>query len=143
MKKICAKCKIKKDLNDFAKGSAYKDGRRGTCKSCHAAYMKQYYYDNPEKTKRKNKQIRHNWKKHKISEDHYNSLLSIHNGTCHSCKYNKATNIDHDHECCQGGYSCGKCVRGVLCHQCNSALGLLKDNRDNILGLLNYIDLVS
>ena len=143
MKKICAKCQNEKDLNDFAKGSAYKDGRRGTCKSCHASYMKQYYYDNPEKTKRKNKQIRHNWKKHRISEEYYNTLLSMNDGTCHSCKENKATNIDHDHSCCPGGYSCGKCVRGVLCHQCNSALGLLKDNKNNILGLLNYIDLVS
>ena len=140
MEKICAKCKNKKNLNDFAKGNAYKDGRRGTCKSCHAAYMKQYYYDNPEKTKRKNKQIRHNWKKHKISEEDYKNLLSLHGGKCHSCKINNATNIDHSHECCPGAYSCGRCVRGVLCHNCNSSLGLLKDSRQNIIGLLQYID---
>jgi hypothetical protein len=140
VEKICAKCQNKKDLNDFAKGSAYKDGRRGTCKSCHASYMKQYYYENPEKTKRKNKQIRHNWKKHRISEEQYNNLLSLYGGKCHSCKINNATSIDHNHACCPGGYSCGECVRGVLCHNCNSSLGLLKDSRQNIIGLLQYID---
>jgi len=31
--------------------------------------------------------------------------------------------IDHDHQCCGGGGSCGKCVRGALCNRHNTALG--------------------
>ncbi len=30
--------------------------------------------------------------------------------------------IDHDHQCCDGYFSCGKCVRGALCHKHNTAL---------------------
>lgn len=27
--------------------------------------------------------------------------------------------IDHDHSCCPGR-GCGKCIRGIVCHQCNT-----------------------
>ena len=36
--------------------------------------------------------------------------------------------VDHDHGCCPGGLSCGKCIRGILCRKCNVAIGYLNDD---------------
>jgi len=47
---------------------------------------------------------------------------------CEVCGSLENLNIDHDHECCPTKVTCGKCIRGVLCNNCNTALGLLHDN---------------
>lgn len=37
--------------------------------------------------------------------------------------------VDHDHACCPTkDRSCGKCIRGLLCGQCNTALGYLNED---------------
>jgi hypothetical protein len=143
MTKVCVKCNIEKDLEFFAKGKDYKDGRRGTCKRCHTNYMVEYYDKNVEQKKTKNKINSgkdFNWKRHHISKEKFDEMVDKFEGKCYTCKTNKATNIDHDHSCCSGNRSCGKCVRGILCNQCNTALGLVKDSREVLQNLIKYLD---
>ena len=47
--------------------------------------------------------------------------------------------IDHDHDCCPGTHSCGKCVRGLLCSRCNTGLGLFQDNSRVLVNALTYL----
>lgn len=142
MTKVCVKCNEEKSLDMFAKGKNYKDGRRGTCKKCHTKYVTNYYNNNPDKKAAKNKMntyYKPNYIIHNISKEKYNEMLKLYDGKCYSCKDRAATNIDHDHSCCNNRASCGKCIRGLLCNQCNTALGLLQDSRQKIECLLEYI----
>lgn len=47
--------------------------------------------------------------------------------------------VDHDHTCCPGKKSCGKCVRGLLCHGCNTSLGGFQDNAVLLHAALSYL----
>jgi Recombination endonuclease VII len=48
--------------------------------------------------------------------------------------------VDHDHNCCPGQRSCGLCVRGLLCTQCNCAAGLLGDDSERAMALARYVE---
>jgi hypothetical protein len=47
--------------------------------------------------------------------------------------------VDHDHACCPGGKSCGKCVRGLLCEWCNRILGLALDDPGRLAAAIRYL----
>lgn len=49
-------------------------------------------------------------------------------------------NVDHDHGCCPGSYSCGRCVRGFLCAQCNSVIGYARDDIAIVRSAVAYLE---
>ena len=139
MFKICNKCGEEKNVDLFAKGSGYIGGRRNYCKQCHSKYVTKYIKENP--SKRSKSDYKRKFTRHGLDEPTYLKLLNKFDGKCHACQDRDGNNIDHDHSCCPGSYSCGKCVRGVLCIQCNTSLGLMNDDVDKIKKLIQYIDL--
>lgn len=58
-------------------------------------------------------------------------------GKCALCRKRRAAHIDHDHNCCSGRTACGKCVRGVICRECNTALGTIGE--ENIMNAMEYL----
>ena len=48
--------------------------------------------------------------------------------------------VDHDHACCPGEGSCGRCVRGILCYSCNQLLGNARDEAGILRGAAEYLD---
>ncbi len=86
------------------------------------------------------------WSKYRLSLERYHEILREQDGKCSICGVDSPTDIrtdrfhvDHDHSCCPGRKSCGKCVRGLLCHACNTALGNFKDSPDLLLSAVAYL----
>lgn len=67
--------------------------------------------------------------------------LSEQGGTCPIClsPLESYVAIDHDHNCCSGNKSCGRCVRGLLCNNCNRALGMFGDDIENLVRAIGYL----
>jgi hypothetical protein len=71
-----------------------------------------------------------------ITENYYLNLYSNQDGKCAICKEaielrSKRTHIDHDHETLE--------VRGLLCHYCNTAIGLFKENTQTMKNAISYL----
>lgn len=108
------------------------------CDSCRLAANKY----RREKQKKDNELLGYNprrLKRHHITKEYYDKLLNKYSGKCWICREKKAIHIDHNHKCCTGGYSCGKCIRGVLCSNCNTAIGLLNDDSALLNSAIKYI----
>ena len=85
--------------------------------------------------------------RHGVRRDRYgielNVAIRLFSGElpCESCGTVAKLHIDHDHSCCVGKKdTCGQCVRGFLCMDCNIALGFLQDSPHRIGGLLAYME---
>ncbi len=75
-----------------------------------------------------------------LSVGDFNALLVAQEGKCAVCGADDSPlRVDHDHRCCPGKGSCGGCVRGLLCHNCNTSLGLLADDPNRLLAAAAYL----
>lgn len=89
-------------------------------------------------------QREYNLHRHGLTSVVFKSMLEEQNNCCASCGIDDpgikgVWYVDHDHTCCPSSGSCGKCVRGLLCHNCNSMLGYAKDDPERLAGGLKYL----
>lgn len=71
-----------------------------------------------------------------ITSKEYNEMFNKQEGCCKLCKTHQSDlkaklNIDHNHMTDE--------VRGLLCNQCNQALGLIKENPSTLKNMLEYV----
>lgn len=92
--------------------------------------------ENPERAKESKlrSRLRHDFG---ISLEDWREMFKAQGEACAACGANESGDkrghwhTDHDHKT--------GIVRGILCHGCNTALGLLGDSTDRLLDLVNYL----
>jgi hypothetical protein len=111
--KRCSKCKRIKHAADFYRASSKKDGLSSACKKCHYGDRRDEFAD------------RQRLRNFGLTAEEYTGMLAAQGGRCYICHRKPGRRrlaIDHDHSCCPGPKSCGKCIRKLLCDDCNRTL---------------------
>jgi hypothetical protein len=132
--KSCTKCGS--TSNGFHSQRGHKDGLTSQCKTCRI--------DGKTKDKRllRNYQRKHMYG---ITPAMFQSMLEVQDNKCanEGCQAEltdeSKTHVDHDHSCCPGTRSCGKCVRALLCAECNLGIGQFRDNPFKVYGAYRYL----
>jgi len=82
-------------------------------------------------------------KNYNITADEYDRLLAAQDGVCAICgdpPDDKPLCVDHNHECCDGRKSCGKCNRGILCNYCNVGIAQFLDDKTRLAKAIVYLE---
>lgn len=108
------------------------DALKGGCNACDLAYRRWEREKFPGRKARQQKRIKYN-----LTDKELDELESIE--ACEACGKHASLYVDHDHACCPGQRTCGKCIRGMICQGCNTALGHVKDDPIVLQNLINYL----
>ena len=123
--KHCHRCDTTKPLTEFYRRTYKRTGEvkyQSKCKACQAE-ERRYYYKPHQDTRRKLK----------ITDEEYATLMEKSQGGCEVC------NTPLERVCIDHCHTTGR-VRGVLCHNCNTALGLVGDNVATLTKLIQYLE---
>ena len=165
--KVCISCgkEFPATTEFFHKHTSTKDKLQAECRQCRNIKSREYYHnnidkyrengkkwrkENPEKYKKAReayKERYHEYKlqwKYKISKKDFNLLFESQNGVCAICGKPetrkqkgvlKRLSVDHDHETGE--------IRGLVCHRCNTLLGMAEDNIEILENAILYLEATS
>lgn len=121
-RRFCADCLIEKPAAEFP-GSNLK---YSYCKKCNQAR-------NKKSAQRLHGGYRHYRLKarHGIGADEFDRMAELQDNKCLVCRERPPTQVDHDHETGE--------IRGLLCLNCNAALGAFKDDVSIIYRAIDYL----
>lgn len=122
-RKLCRRCKQWLPEDTFGASSRNRDGRSYMCMKCN--------------------RDTHRLANYGLTWDKYQEMLANQGGGCaicgEQCSSGRMLAVDHDHACCPGSKSCGACVRGLLCGNCNHGIGKFRDDVALLKAALEYL----
>lgn len=151
--KVCKSCGIEKPLSEYhiAQKAGYvgKDGYKRTtdvykahCKECYRKKQREEYHQMPLEEQRERRRRNYNSDynkfyllrtKYGLTKTQFDIMIAEQKSSCKICSTPLDNpQVDHCH-------TTGK-VRGLLCRNCNTSLGLLKENTDTLRSMITYIN---
>jgi hypothetical protein len=147
--KKCSRCQLEKDESEFYVNRT-RNNLQTNCKSCGSVHAKNWLKNNKDRELKRRKEyyqknkdrirelskIQHLRHTYGLSVEQYEEMLAKQNNLCAICngpptgRYNKLV-IDHCHTTNQ--------VRGLLCNECNTLLGLAKDKIEILQSAIQYL----
>lgn len=104
-------------------------------KQAQRRYYEKKRADDPDYWRKNERSLSSDLKyRHKVTWDELKEMLDEQGGRCYLCdivldfEASRGVHVDHDHQCCPGERSCGKCIRGLACHACNTGIGAFGDD---------------
>jgi hypothetical protein len=165
MGKLCRLCGLDKPIEEFYVANGTRDGRRGECKACFQAARKAKMEADPalcwravERTqawrdanRERFEEVQRRWiasggkaranrrshlrRKYGITVEEYDEQLAAQRGCCALCEATPSArrplHVDHNH-------ATGR-IRGLLCFDCNAAIGLLEENVEVMARAIEYL----
>lgn len=141
---VCPSCGGNKtprsELCQECKGNAHTNLSPEERRRKSAEYQRNRRLADPEGTRaqareyqQKNGRRYHIKSKFGITLEDWDRMLRNQSGRCYLCERplqggRTDIHIDHDHHCCPGRRSCGKCIRGLACQTCNQGVGQFGDD---------------
>jgi hypothetical protein len=118
------------------------------------AQARRWYRKNMEQVQATNRYTR--WRrKYKLTEDDLLRMLNEQHDVCAVCgepfvdgflsltlrgTVDLVPSIDHDHRCCPGEQTCGKCIRAIVHFRCNKLMSMLRDDPKLMRKCVEYLE---
>lgn len=149
--KTCSRCKQVKSISDFYRSKQTRDGYYSWCKECarkakkssrerhrnparDREYALRYKRKHPDRVKQSSRKTLLK-RKYGMTPEEYDAMLAAQGGGCAICTAppgdKRLLPVDHCHET--------GTKRGILCSNCNTALGLMQDDRERLLRAVEYL----
>ncbi|HVW80226.1 MAG TPA: endonuclease VII domain-containing protein [Mycobacteriales bacterium] len=123
----CSDCQTAKPLSEFPRNRSDSIGYASYCKPCHNKRGRENRIKHHGSTR-----DYHLRRRYGIDSADFDRMLAAQGGVCAACRKAEPRHVDHDHAT--------GAVRGLLCFNCNQALGNVRDDVYVMRGLMAYLD---
>lgn len=114
-----------KPIGEFPRNRRARNGLNTYCKPCHNRIGRE------NRERHGGNRNHHLRRRYGITAEHFDRMLADQEGVCAICREAPAEHVDHDHET--------ERVRGLLCFNCNGALGQFRDRTELMLRAVAYL----